>query len=137
MSQTRVVVADDDVLLREGLASLLERSGYRVVGRAGDGPRLLALVREHLPDLVVVDILVLSAFVAVEHAMQLLASGRRIGYLLTRRVTDVDDFIDTLERSPSPVLPRSSQMARADRLDLDRNPAAGLAVMRSAKSSSA
>ncbi len=124
MSQTRVVVADDDVLLREGLASLLERSGYQVVGQAGDGSELLALVRQHLPDLVVVDIrmppshstegleaaqvirqelpevgiLVLSAFVAVEHAMQLLASGRRIGYLLKRRVTDVDDLIDTLER---------------------------------------
>ncbi len=56
MSQTRVVVADDDVLLREGLASLLERSGYQVVGQAGDGSELLALVRQHLPDLVVVDI---------------------------------------------------------------------------------
>jgi serine/threonine-protein kinase PknK len=124
MSQTRVVVADDDVLLREGLASLLERSGYQVVGQAGDGPQLLALVRQHLPDLAVVDIrmppthstegleaaqvirqelpevgiLMLSAFVVVEHAMQLLASGRRVGYLLKRRVTDVDDFIDTLER---------------------------------------
>jgi DNA-binding NarL/FixJ family response regulator len=124
MSKTRVVIADDDVLLREGIASLLERSGYQVAGQAGDGPELLALVRQHLPDLVVVDIrmpptnstegleaarvireelpetgiVVLSAYVAVEHAMQLLASGRRIGYLLKSRITDVDDFIDTLER---------------------------------------
>ncbi len=102
---------------------------------ASSRPRLLALVRQHLPDLVVVDIrmppthstegleaaqlirqelpevgiLVLSALVAVEHAMALLASGRRVGYLLKRRVTDVDDFIDTLEpilRGGSVVDPR-------------------------------
>jgi DNA-binding NarL/FixJ family response regulator len=120
----RVVVAEDDVLLREGLASLLERSGFDVVGQAGDGTQLLALVRDKLPDLVVTDIrmpptnstegldaarvirdelpdtgvLVLSAHVDVEHAMELLASGRSIGYLLKSRVTDVADFIDTLER---------------------------------------
>jgi serine/threonine-protein kinase PknK len=52
----RVVLAEDDVLLREGLASLLERSGFEVVGQAGDGPRLLALAREAAPDLVVADI---------------------------------------------------------------------------------
>jgi DNA-binding NarL/FixJ family response regulator len=124
MSQIRVVLADDDVLLRAGLASLLERSGFEVVGQAGDGSELLTLVREHVPELVVVDIrmpptkstegleaarvireelpemgiLVLSAYVAVEHAMELLASGRRIGYLLKSRVTDVEDFIETLER---------------------------------------
>jgi serine/threonine-protein kinase PknK len=124
MSPIRVVIADDDVLLRAGLASLLERSGFEIVGQAGDGPELLGLVREHSPDLVVVDIrmpptnstegleaasvirqelpeigiLVLSAHVAVEHAMELLAGGRRIGYLLKSRVTDVDDFIETLER---------------------------------------
>ena len=120
----RVVVADDDVLLREGLASLLARSGFDVVGQAGDGRHLLSLVREHRPDLVVVDIrmppahstegleaarvireefpetaiLVLSAYVDVEHAMELLSSGHRSGYLLKRRVTDVDEFIDTLGR---------------------------------------
>ena len=120
----RVVVAEDDVLLREGLASLLERSGFDVVGQAGDGAQLLALVREKTPELVVTDIrmpptnttegldaarvirdelpdtgiLVLSAHVDVEHAMELLASGRSIGYLLKSRVTDVADFIDTLER---------------------------------------
>jgi DNA-binding NarL/FixJ family response regulator len=120
----RVVVADDDVLLREGLASLLERSNFDVVGQAGDGAQLLAMARDKSPDLVVTDIrmpptnstegldaarvireelpktaiLVLSAHVDVEHAMGLLASGRSVGYLLKSRLTDVADFIDTLER---------------------------------------
>ena len=52
----RVVLADDDVLLREGLASLLERSGFEVVGQAGDGVELLALVRSARPELAVIDI---------------------------------------------------------------------------------
>jgi serine/threonine-protein kinase PknK len=117
-------LAEDDVLLREGLASLLERSGFAVVGQAGDGEQLLPLVREATPDLVVVDIrmppthtvegldaarqirlelpetgiLVLSAHADVEQAMELLASGRGIGYLLKSRVTDVAEFLDTLER---------------------------------------
>jgi serine/threonine-protein kinase PknK len=121
---TRVVVADDDVLLREGLASLLDRSGFDVVGQTGDSRDLLSLVREVSPELVVTDIrmppthtsegldvarlirdefpdiaiLVLSAHVEVEHAMELLASGQRIGYLLKTRVTDVADFVDTLAR---------------------------------------
>jgi serine/threonine-protein kinase PknK len=120
----RVILADDDVLLREGLASLLGRSGFEVVDQAGDGSRLLTLVRQLAPELVVVDIrmppthttegldaarviraefpeiaiLVLSAHAEVEHAMELLASGQGIGYLLKSRVTDVDDFIETLER---------------------------------------
>jgi DNA-binding NarL/FixJ family response regulator len=124
MSQTRVAIADDDVLLREGLASLLERSGFEIVGQAGTGPELLALVRADLPDLVIVDIrmppthstegleaaqtirrerpetavLVLSAHVEVEHAMQLLSGGHRVGYLLKSRVTDVEEFIETIER---------------------------------------
>jgi DNA-binding NarL/FixJ family response regulator len=124
MSGVQVVVADDDVLLREGLASLLERSGFDVIGRAGDATELLALTRDHKPALVVVDIrmppthttegldaarvireelpdtaiLVLSAHVDVEHATELLASGHGIGYLLKTRVTDVTDFVDTLER---------------------------------------
>ena len=51
-----VVIADDDVLLREGIASLLERSPFEVVGQAGDVPELMRLVREHLPELAVVDI---------------------------------------------------------------------------------
>ena len=120
----QVVLADDDVLLREGLASLMERSGFQVVGQAGDAAQLLALVADHAPDLAVIDIrmppthttegldaarqirqehpetgiLVLSAHVEVEHAMELLASGRGVGYLLKSRVTDVEEFIDTLER---------------------------------------
>jgi DNA-binding NarL/FixJ family response regulator len=124
MPPTRVAVADDDVLLREGLASLLERSGFEVVGQAGDGPGLLELVRNHEPDLVIVDIrmppdhetegldaarviraerpgtgiLVLSAHVEVEQAMELLAGGERTGYLLKSRVTDVTHFLESLER---------------------------------------
>jgi serine/threonine-protein kinase PknK len=120
---TRVVVADDDVLLREGLASLLERVGYELVGQAGDGSELLRLVREHRPDLVIVDIrmpptgstegleaatlireelpetaiLILSAHVEIAHAMTLLANGSRSGYLLKSRVTDIDEFLETLE----------------------------------------
>ena len=123
-SGTRVALADDDVLLREGLAGLLERSGFEVVGQCGTTPELLALVREHRPELVIVDIrmppsqthegldaahqireefpdtavLVLSAHVEVEQATELLASGDRTGYLLKSRVTAVDDFIDTLDR---------------------------------------
>jgi len=123
-AKPRVVLAEDDVLLREGLASLLDRSGFQVVGQAGDAARLLALVAEQSPELAVVDIrmppthtaegldaarqirqqhpetgiLVLSAHVEVEHAVELLASGRGVGYLLKSRVTDVEEFIDTLER---------------------------------------
>ena len=63
----RVVLADDDVLLREGLASLLERSGFEVVGQAGNGAELLA-------------------------------GGERTGYLLKSRVTDVAEFIETVQR---------------------------------------
>jgi serine/threonine-protein kinase PknK len=124
VSATRVIVADDDVLLREGLAGLLERSGLEVVGQCGDASELIELVREHEPELVIVDIrmppshttegleaarmireevpetaiLVLSAHVEVEHAMDLLGSGERIGYLLKSRVTDVDDFLLSVER---------------------------------------
>jgi len=124
MTATRVVLADDDVLLREGIASLLARSGFEVLGQAGDAEELLGLVRELTPDLVLVDIrmpptnrvegleaarvirqelpdtaiLVLSAHVEVEHATTLLASGRSVGYLLKSRVVDVEEFIDTLGR---------------------------------------
>ena len=120
----RVVVADDDVLLREGLTSLLEQSGFEVVGQADDAPALLDLVREREPDLVIVDIrmppdheveglraaqiiraerpeigiLVLSAHVEVDEAMELLAGGSRIGYLLKTRLTNVSHLIETLER---------------------------------------
>jgi serine/threonine-protein kinase PknK len=117
-------VADDDVFVREGVTSLLERAGFEVVGQAGDGARLLDLVREHHPDLAIVDIrmppthrteglaaarqiraelsdvgiVLLSAHVELKEAMDLLASSERVGYLLKSRVVDVDDFIDTLDR---------------------------------------
>jgi DNA-binding NarL/FixJ family response regulator len=120
-------VAEDDVLLREGLSSLLERSGFQVVGQAGDASELLALVRDQAPELVIVDIrmppshsteglaaahtirqefpgigiLVLSAHVEVEEAADLLATGDRIGYLLKGRVLNVDEFLEALRRIAS------------------------------------
>jgi DNA-binding NarL/FixJ family response regulator len=123
-SRTRVVLADDDVLLREGLAGLLGRSGFEVVGKAGTPSELIKLVREVRPDLAIVDIrmppthtaegldaaaaireefpetaiVVLTAHVQVERATELLSGGERVGYLLKSRVTDVDEFIETLER---------------------------------------
>jgi DNA-binding NarL/FixJ family response regulator len=123
-SRVRVVLADDDILLREGLASLLDRSGLEVAGQAGDAAGLIDLVRRERPALAVVDIrmppefsteglaaaqlikreypetavVVLSAHVEVEQAMDLLANGERTGYLLKSRVTDVADFVQTLHR---------------------------------------
>jgi len=120
----RVVLAEDDILLREGIARLLERGGFEIVGRTADGRELVELVRDRRPDLVLVDvrmppsystegleaarriraelpdigILVLSAHVEVDEAMELLGTGPRTGYLLKGRVTDVDEFLDTLER---------------------------------------
>ena len=119
-----MALAEDEVLLREGLAGLLERSGFDVVGQCGDGAELVALIRERQPDLAVIDIrmppaystegldvarvireefpqiaiLILSAHVDVEHAMDLLASGQRSGYLLKSRITNVEEFISTLQR---------------------------------------
>lgn len=148
---TRVVIADDDVLLREGLASLFDRSGFDVVGQAGDAVELLALVRSAKPDVVIVDIrmpptsttegleaartirdeqpdtaiLVLSAHVEVEEAMDFLAGGERLGYLLKSRVTDVTRFIETVERITAgaavvdPVLVRELVTARRRRDPLD------------------
>jgi DNA-binding NarL/FixJ family response regulator len=118
------VLADDDVLLREGLASLLDRYGFDVVGQVGNGTELLASVRSVRPDLAIIDIrmppthtteglvaariireelpetsiIVLSAHVEVDQAMELLAGGQGLGYLLKSRVTDVTDFIETVER---------------------------------------
>ena len=119
-----VVIADDDVLLREGIASLLEQAGYHVVGQAGDATELVSLVREHKPDVAIVDIrmppdhateglraaqtireempeiaiLVLSAYVEVKHATTLLASGQRSGYLLKSRVANIDEFLESIDR---------------------------------------
>jgi DNA-binding NarL/FixJ family response regulator len=120
----RIVLADDDTLLRGGIASLLRESGFDVVGQADDATGLLDLVREQHPDLAIIDIrmppgyltegldaagqireqypqtgiLVLSAHAEFEEAMELLATGQRVGYLLKSRVTDVDEFTDTVGR---------------------------------------
>src|ERR1700756_3493880 len=124
MPALRIVVAEDEVLLREALCSLLTRSGFDVVGQAGSKPELLAQVSALKPDLAVVDIrmpptettegidaariireelpktgiLVLSAHVEIDHAMDLIANGPGVGYLLKSRVADVDDFIDAMQR---------------------------------------
>jgi serine/threonine-protein kinase PknK len=121
---SRVVLADDDVLLREGIASLLQRSGFDVVGQAGDGAALLDLVGDLRPDLVIVDIrmppehttegldaarairrdapdvsiLLLSGHIELDEALELLNGGTGVGYLLKSRVTDVGDFIESVER---------------------------------------
>ncbi len=150
-SAPRVVLADDDVLLREGLASLLASSGFEVVGQAGDGAGLLALIRSVQPDLAIIDIrmpprhateglqaarvirqelpgtaiIVLSAHVEVDEAMELLAGGQRLGYLLKSRVTDVVEFIATVERITAgasvvdPSLVQELVMARRRRDPLD------------------
>jgi DNA-binding NarL/FixJ family response regulator len=120
----RVALADDDVLLREGIASLLTRSGYDVIGQAGDADELLALVRARRPELVIVDIrmpprhasegldaarairdelpeiaiVLLSAHAEVEQAMELLEGGEGVGYLLKSRVIDIEDFLSTIAR---------------------------------------
>jgi DNA-binding NarL/FixJ family response regulator len=121
----RVVVADDDALLREGIASLLEQSGYTVVGRAGDARELMLKVRSYLPDVAVVDVrmppdytddglraaaeirrsypsvsvLVLSQHLEPAYMLELVgddASG--VGYLLKDRVRDVAQFVDAVQR---------------------------------------
>lgn len=110
--------------MREGLATLLEHGGYDVVAQSGDASGLLELVHERRPDLAVLDIrmpprhftegldaarsireayphmaiLILSAYVEVEHAMALLASGRGVGYLLKSRITELDEFLDAVAR---------------------------------------
>jgi DNA-binding NarL/FixJ family response regulator len=147
MGGARVIVADDDVLLREGVSSLLERADFEVLAQAGDASELIELVRGHEPELVLVDIrmppgnstegldaarvireefpeigiLVLSAYAEVAHAMELLAGGRRVGYLLKSRITEVGEFIETVERIASggcvvdPAL--VSELLRAQRAD--------------------
>src|SRR3954451_3649942 len=123
-TKRRVVVADDDVLLREGVAGLLERAGFEIAGQAGDAAALLQIVRDQQPQLVLVDIrmppnhetegleaarvirrelpevgiLVLSAHAEATEAMELLATGRGVGYLLKSRVSKVQDFIESVDR---------------------------------------
>ena len=106
------------------MAGLLVRAGFEVAGQSGNASELIELVREHRPELAIIDIrmppthttegldaarvireeipetaiLVLSAHVQVEQATDLLSSGERSGYLLKSRVTNVDEFIETLER---------------------------------------
>jgi DNA-binding NarL/FixJ family response regulator len=121
----RVVIADDAVLFREGLARVLEGGGIEVVAQAGDAERLLALVRVDPPDAVVVDIrmppthtcegldaarriraehapvgvLVLSQYVEPHHAMQLLEDGAGgVGYLLKDRVADIGEVVEAVRR---------------------------------------
>jgi DNA-binding NarL/FixJ family response regulator len=120
----RIVIAEDTVLLREGLAGLLEDAGHQVVGKAGDADTLLALVAEHEPELAVVDVrmppgyddegtraaaairtsypgtavLVLSQHIETRHIVELVTAGGGFGYLLKDRVLDVDDFLDAARR---------------------------------------
>lgn len=127
MEAMRVLLVDDDVLLREGIASLLRSRGHTIVGQAGDTSEVLQLVSSTSPDLLLTDIrmppthtvegleaalavraahpevaiMVLSAHVEVHHAMNLVGGGERIGYLLKSRVADIDSFLDALDRVAS------------------------------------
>ncbi|MBM2618131.1 response regulator transcription factor [Actinoplanes sp. LDG1-06] len=121
----RVVIADDAVLLREGLVRLVEENGYTVVAAVGDGPSLVSAIVEHKPDVSIVDvrmppshtdeglraavearsrvpgtpILVLSQYVEVSYADDLLADRLgAVGYLLKDRVSLVAEFLDGLRR---------------------------------------
>jgi DNA-binding NarL/FixJ family response regulator len=121
----RVVVADDAVLLREGLVRLLEENGHEVLAAVGDGPSLVSAVEEHRPDVSVIDVrmppshtdeglraavearrrvpgtpvLVLSQYVEVAYADDLLADrAGAIGYLLKDRVVAIEEFLDALQR---------------------------------------
>ncbi|WDV53194.1 response regulator transcription factor [Streptomyces coeruleorubidus] len=123
----RIVLAEDAVLLREGLVHLLERFGHRVLAAVGDGPALLAAAREHRPDLVITDVrmppgqtdeglrtarrlqaeqpglavLVLSQYVEQTFADELLDDRRAsvgTGYLLKERIGDVEEFADAVAR---------------------------------------
>lgn len=121
----RVVLADDSVLLREGIARLLVDSGHDVVGQAGTADELLLKVRSYSPDVAVVDIrmppthtdeglraaqeirsqhpqvgvLVLSQYVETTYAMELLSeSAEGVGYLLKDRVSDIDEFVAAVRR---------------------------------------
>jgi DNA-binding NarL/FixJ family response regulator len=110
----RVVIAEDGVLLREGLAQLLAARGFDVVGSCDTAERLLLLVRSYSPDVAIVDIrlpleirarhpavgvLVLSQYVEVGLALKLLAdSAEGVGYLLKNRINNVKDFLAAVRR---------------------------------------
>ena len=120
----RVVIAEDTVLLREGLAGLLEDAGHTVLARVGDAESLLAVVAEHDPELAIVDVrmpptyedegmraaveirqthpktavLVLSQHVESRFAVELVSSDGAFGYLLKDRVLDVADFLEVAQR---------------------------------------
>ena len=121
----RIVVADDAVLIREGLIRLLAEDGHQVVAAVGDGPALVEAVLRHRPDVSVVDVrmppthtdeglraaiaarqqlpgapmLVLSQYVEASYARDLLADGSgAVGYLLKDRVARVEEFLDALDR---------------------------------------
>jgi DNA-binding NarL/FixJ family response regulator len=121
----RVVIADDSLLLREGVSRLLVEAGFEVVGQAGDAEELLREVAEKEPDVAIVDIrmppthtdeglqavrqlrrrypalgvLVLSQYVRPSYAFELLADDARgVGYLLKDRVSDLHDLSDAVER---------------------------------------
>jgi DNA-binding NarL/FixJ family response regulator len=122
----RIVLAEDSVLLREGMSQLLQRFGHTVVAAVGDAPALEAAVEAHEPDVVVTDVrmppgfsdeglraavalravrpslavLVLSQYVEQTYAVELLDAGRGAGtgYLLKDRVGDVEEFVDAVRR---------------------------------------
>lgn len=122
----RVVIADDAVLLREGVARILADEGFEVVGQCGTGQAVLSLVREAQPDVAIVDIrmpptytneglvaassimsefrgkvgvLVLSQYVETEFALRIVTEGRGgVGYLLKDRVADIGEFADSVRR---------------------------------------
>lgn len=124
----RIVMADDSLLLREGLERLLTEAGHDVVAAVGDGPSFVHAVLRHRPDVSIVDvrmppshsdegmraavgvretwpsapILVLSQYVELSYADELLATGTGgVGYLLKDRVSDIDEFLDALSRIAS------------------------------------
>jgi DNA-binding NarL/FixJ family response regulator len=125
MTGARVTVAEDSVLLREGLCRLLTEAGFDVVGAVGNGEDLLRAVADEQPDVVVADVrmppthsdeglraalvirsrwpsvavLVLSQYVEERYATELLAGDTRgVGYLLKDRVADVESFVEALHR---------------------------------------
>jgi DNA-binding NarL/FixJ family response regulator len=126
MTAVRVVIGDDSVLLREGIARVLGDAGFEVIGQAGDADELIRIVGDLRPDVAIVDIrmpphqhdegivatrairrlhgdsigvLVLSQYLEPEFALRLLEEGGRgIGYLLKDRVADIDEFVDAVRR---------------------------------------